>query len=354
MLVVGVGDCAAFAFLQAIERGQEGVQVHEALHGAYIGALARFRHGHQHAFVKGRYDGLALFVGFVTLLTPVSIVVGNGSARLGSQANGMHLDARGQGVRCPGECIVFVVLAVGDDQDDTAGFALWVKGVRTQRDGPADGRALQRNGIRCGGVEEQLDGSEVQRQWGLDIGVSRKHHQSDAVAVEALDQAFDGPLRQIESGHADVFGEHGLGHVERHHDVHAIGFDLFHARAPFRIHHAHGQQSKGGSPNEEFPDVSAGPCIRPEGGAQLQVDRFGHAFLFPAVMGGKQHKADRRDQQGRPSPAGVHVELGGHLLEQEGDADNGQPESAFKQRQPSDVGEDLVTPTCHGSVRMNR
>ena len=52
-----------------------------------------------------------------------------------------------------------------------------VERVRTQRQGPADRGPLQWDGIRCGGIEEQLDGGEVQRQRSLDIGVSCKHHQ---------------------------------------------------------------------------------------------------------------------------------------------------------------------------------
>ena len=71
-------------------------------------------------------------------------------------------------------------------------------------------------------------------------------------------------------------------------------------------------------------------------------------------MGGEQHKAARRNQQGRPSPAGMHVELRGNFLQQEGSPDDRKPEGHFKEREPRDVGEDLVTPTCHGSVRMNR
>ena len=266
----------------------------------------------------------------------------------------MHLNALPHRSRGPSECIVLVVLSVGDDENDPAGFTFGIEGVTAQGNGAPHSRSLKGNRVWCGGVQEELDSGEVEGQWSLDISITGEDDEANAVSVELLDKAFNGPLGEVKAGHANVFGPHGFAHVEGHHDVHPFRFDFFHAGAPFGVDDAHGQHGDCSAPNQKFPDLSLGPCIRPQGNAQLEVSRFGHAFLLPPIMGCKEEQSHRRDQQGRPGMCGVHIELGRHLPKEHSHSDDGQPESPFEEDQARDVGEDLVAPVRHGSVRMNR
>ena len=138
VLVVGVVDRASLAFFQAVQGRQKGIEVHEPLHGADVGAASGLRHGHEHAFVEGRHNGLSGIVRFVPLLASISVVVGNGTSGFGGQSYSVDLDALLSGFRGPGKGVILVVLAVGDDQDDAAGFTFSVEGVCAQRQGPAD------------------------------------------------------------------------------------------------------------------------------------------------------------------------------------------------------------------------
>ena len=112
------------------------------MHGTDVGAASGLRHSHEHAFVEGRHNGLSGLVRFVPLLASISVVVGDGTSGFGSQSHSVDLDALLGRFCGPAEGVVFVVLAVGDDQDDSAGFTFGVEGVCAQRQGPADRRPL--------------------------------------------------------------------------------------------------------------------------------------------------------------------------------------------------------------------
>ena len=71
-------------------------------------------------------------------------------------------------------------------------------------------------------------------------------------------------------------------------------------------------------------------------------------------MGRKKKQSQRRHQQCRPRFGSVHVQLRRHLAQQHSHSQNGEPEDRFKEHEPRDVGEHLVAPVRHGSVRMNR
>ena len=168
-----------------------------------------------------------------------------------------------------------------------------------------------------------------------------------------MNQALNGPLGQVESGHAHIFSEHGFAHVQGDHDVHPIAFDFFHAGAPFGIHHADGEQGQCRSPHEEFPHVTARSGSRPKGFGQRQVGHIRHALLLPEVVSRKEQQPDRRNQQGGPSRAHLQVQLGRHLPEEQGKAHHRHPEGNLKQHEPRHVGKDLVAPRGHGNERNN-
>ena len=265
--VVRVGHLCAFALVQSVQGGQEGGKVHKALVGPDIGAAPGFHHRHEHPFIEGGNNGLSGLIGFVALLATIPIVLRNGTARFRCHAHRVDRHTRGGDLLGARQGIVFVVLTIGDDQNDPARFALRIKGFRAQVDGAAHCCPLQRDALRTDGVQEQFHRRQVQGQWRLHIGVARKNNEAHAVAIQLTDDALHRALGQIEPGHPHVFREHGLAHVEGDHDVDAFGLHFFHSGAPFRVHHAQGQRRQCGAPKQELPHGTPRPRIGPQGAA---------------------------------------------------------------------------------------
>ena len=249
-----------------------------------------------------------------------------------------------------------MVFTIGQDQHHTARLALRVEGVHGQGQRRADGGPLERDGFRANRVEEELDGGQVLREGRLHIGLSSKHDEPDPVPVELLNDPLNAALGQVQTGHAHIFREHRSAHVERNHDVHALGFHLLHAGAPFGVHQAHGQQGDAGAPDQELPDGPAGAGIGPKRPAEFQFGGFGHPPLFPAIMAGKEQQPDRRHQQGGPGTGVMQVQLGGHLPQENGEGHQARPENQFEEDQSRDVGKHLVCSGrgSHGKLRMKR
>ena len=352
--VVGVGHGVALSLLQAVQRGQERVEIHEAAVGPDVGSIARLGHGHEHALVEGGDHRLAVRVLLVSLGPAVPVVFRDGAAGLGRHADGVDGNALLGGFGRAGEGVVLVVLAIRQQQDHPSRLALRVKGVCGQGQGGTDRRALQGDRFGANGIEEQLDGSQVLRQRSLHIGFARKDDEADAVPIELLDHAFDAPLGQVQPGHADVLREHGAADVEGDHDVHAFGFHFLHARAPFGVQHADGEQREGGAPHEEFPDGTPGAGIRPQRAAEFGICRFRHALLLPPVMRSEEHETDGGHHQRGPSPGIMQVELRRHLPQQHAQGEHAGPEGDLEQDEPGHVGKHLVCARCftHGRLRM--
>ena len=125
--VVGVGHGVALSLLKAVQRRQEGVQVHKAAVGPNIGSIARLGHGHEHALVEGGDHRLAVRVFLVALGPAVAVVFGDGATSLGRHADGVDGNALLGGFGRAGEGVVLVVLAVRQQQDYPSRLALRVK-----------------------------------------------------------------------------------------------------------------------------------------------------------------------------------------------------------------------------------
>ena len=123
---------------------------------------------------------------------------------------------------------IFVVLAVGDDDNSPAGFAL---GCSEGGDGGlnsrADGGALRLNECRCDGVQECLGGHIVAGDGQLDVTLAGKDDEADLIVDHLVNHLAEHLFGAVQTRRSYVLGEHGVGYIQGDDDLNTLPFDCF-------------------------------------------------------------------------------------------------------------------------------
>ena len=123
---------------------------------------------------------------------------------------------------------IFVVLAVGDDDNSPAGLAL---GCSEGGDGGlnslADGGALRLNECRCDGVQECLGGHIVAGDGQLDVTLAGKDDEADLIVDHLVNHLAEHLFGAVQTRRSYVLGEHGVGYIQGDDDLNTLPFDGF-------------------------------------------------------------------------------------------------------------------------------
>ncbi len=140
------------------------------------------------------------------------------------------------------ERIVLVVLPVGNEDDDTTRSAL-----RSER------RGCERNGApQCGALpgnhigrylRHKSAGRQIIGGYGkLHVGVARKDDHAYLILFQSLQHLLHGIFGPFEPVGLKIVGQHGVGNIDRQHDLHPLALHLPQFGAELRPGKRQGQQ----------------------------------------------------------------------------------------------------------------
>ena len=310
MLVIGVSNRRHLRGFQRLQGPRHGVEVYEAGACAGEGAAACFGDLDEHGLVQGCNNRIASSIGFETALAAVAVVQRNRSPAGRAHADGVDFDASGFGLFRSVHGVVFVVFTVRQHNNDLGSGGFWIEACSCHFDGTAHCSALHRNDV-CGDVvEKQFRGGVIGCDGALHIGVTREHHQPDAVAIERPDEPLDRSACQSHPLHPDVFRQHAVRHIHRDHDVHTFRSDFLQTRTDFRVEHPDEGSGQRRTPNQEPPNIPNRSQPRKHPCQHACIGQPERHPLLPIVVHQKQYQCHRQSQQRWPPRIVVEGDVG--------------------------------------------
>ena len=202
-----------------------------------------------HLFVESCHDDAAALVSFVVAGASAGQVFRYGRAGGQAHADGAYAHALLVGVAGGVDGVVFVVLAVADD-DDGAPFVCFplalgvavAEGLHGFLDGVADGGALRANHVAAYLVEEELCGAVVAGERHLYKACAGEDHQADAVAGQRGEEVADHALAAFQAVGLYVFGHHRVRYIEAYRQVAAGAFAFLYLGAELGVGQGHDEQ----------------------------------------------------------------------------------------------------------------
>ncbi|MNQ79143.1 hypothetical protein D3C85_940760 [compost metagenome] len=201
------------------------------------------------------------------------------------------------------------VVAVGEQDQHFLRLMGLVEHLQGQANGIADG-GVGAGHADAGVVQQQRQAGVVQSQWRLRVGAAAKHDQAEAVFLAPVDKAVDHFLDcgqavdLLPVGVGVVGGFHGLGYVDRQHQVahRLLALDGF-----FHQHRARNggdQQGPDQPVEQQLPAVAEGAglarCLA-DGAAHGAEKRHPHRTAgFAIVRQVAIAQPDRGEQQPQP------------------------------------------------------
>ena len=170
-----------------------------------------------------------------------------------------------------------MVLAVGDDHNDAALFALCAEALDAQANGISDGRSLHGDGPGVNTIQEHLGAHVVGGDGQLHEGRTGKDDKADAVFLQALGQARDGKLGTLQAVGGVVLRQHGVGNVQGHDNLGPLGISLGQLGAGAGPGQADGEKRKGQGKEHGFHPALGPGAGGHEGLYQRRVSEGLHA-----------------------------------------------------------------------------
>lgn len=130
--------------------------------------------------------------------------------------------------------VVFLVFAVGDEDDDFVVVAFFFEGFQARVDGVAEGGAALRDDADVEGVDALAEGVVIEGERALQKGGAGEGDEAEAVGAGELHEVEGGEFGALEAVGFEVFGEHAARGVDGDEDVEAALAGLFPAEAPLR------------------------------------------------------------------------------------------------------------------------
>ena len=230
-----------------------------------------------------------------------------------AHAHGVDLDAerRGGFGRRLGVHLAAVVLAVGE-QDDHLGGGLGVaEPGRRRREGRPDRRPVL-DQAHADLLQHRQQERVVERQRCLSVGLGGEHDQPDPVRLAPAHELGGDGLGGLEPVRHEVLGGHRGGHVEREHDVDALGGPLDGGVALLGPRQPEQPEREGGQQEavRELPQPR--PAGRPER-RRVAAERVQHARRLPLRTPQRPRQRGHGEQAEEPEGRGE-----GHFVREMG------------------------------------
>ena len=237
------------------------VESHRAVVGAYVGAACGEGYLFEGLLVELRHHHLALLVAYELLTDAYGCALGC------ADADGVYLDAACGGCLGRGECILLVVLAIGDEHHHATTLALRGEGAGCQVDsGGYVGALLAHRGGRYLRYEVAR-GDVVARDGELHVGVAREDDDTNLVLLYPLQQTTHSILGALQAVGLEVLGEHRVAHVDSQHYLDALALHLAELGAYLRTGQADDQEREA---DDEEGRLEAAATWRVVGHQRLQ------------------------------------------------------------------------------------
>ena len=135
-----------------------------------------------------------------------------------------HLDAFFFGTFGNGYGVIFVVLAIGDQDDRTAGVTLLTEATDGGTQGSSDSRSLCLDEFRLDGVEEHLRRHIIAGDRQLNERVAGKDDETHFVIHHVVHQFAQHLFGAVQTVRRYIFGEHRIGDIECHNRLDSLPF----------------------------------------------------------------------------------------------------------------------------------
>ena len=236
------------ALLHFVDALHDLVETDRLLARTDIGAARDVGDLGQHLLVELRNDHVALLV-----LDEFAADLNRGAFGR-ADADGVNPYAHLRGVPCGRQCVVLVVLAVGDEDDDAAVVLLGFARKRHQglRQRLADGRALHRHQRRVDALGEGLGHAVVRGDRQLHLRLPGEDDQPDAVLMQTVEELVDGVFGPLQPVGFEIFGQHRVRDVYGQHHLDALRLLLAEFRPELRACRRQYEQRDRRAEEDEF------------------------------------------------------------------------------------------------------
>src|SRR5205823_9569588 len=120
----------------------------------------------------------------------------------------------------------------------------FAEALRGKSDGAGDVRPALGNRLRVKIIKRLEDGIVINRKWRLQKSASSKSNQTNAVALEFIDQILDRKLYAFEPVRLNVVRKHAARCVHGDQQIEAFTFHILKRVTPSRLRETHNGESK--------------------------------------------------------------------------------------------------------------
>ena len=207
------------------------------------------------------------------------------------------------------------VLAIGEEHQAAAFALAFAEGVCGGADRLGDVRAALRNDVHVEFVERGKDGGVVHRERCLQKGRAGECHESQAVALQGVEQILRGEFRALQPVGLHVVGQHGAGGVHGNQHIAAFAPGLFHGVAVARL----GQRDRETGQRPQHQRAMQSALEEAHVACKLRLQTHGHQALQqleaaafpPCEERGQQRQSRERTEPQRRAP-GQCIRNGAH------------------------------------------
>ena len=176
--------------------------------------------------------------------------------------------------------IVFVVLAIGDQDNRLVRCLARCKGTHRQVDSCADSRTLCRHHRRVDGWKEHLGRDIIGSDRKLRESISCENDQSDLIIRKAVSQLRQHLLGLGQAIRRDIFCQHRIGYVQTNHDLHSLTLHCLQFGAELRSGHNYDNHRDGSEQQPKLQMLTLGRNLRHQLCQQFGITIFLDCLLF--------------------------------------------------------------------------